>query len=345
MRAVMRLHRKFAASDVRIGRGFCVCTIAGSSSEHLQFEGHAMAKRLMLFSGLCLCVNALSALPTAKAQRDTFVGTSAAASAVADTLSGFSMQPDTEIDPDEMLPVLSPQLVLDGTMRFYSSGSADVVQLDVTNAGLLPATEPEVTVEIGDQPFDGKLYQYWGGTATDPDTVNGGERGYVRIEVWPGALQECESYPITLRLPVQSDALKASIATQCPLRWTKPIDAKRLGATPDPLVAGKTLEDIVSSRVQGSPKGFCSNCHNRDAGLPPYYKPNVPPGSTSLIEPFDQIGNHIGSPTGQASWSFGGTSSNGGTYYSWAEWFISRNDKPEGLKQVFRKWIADGWQH
>lgn len=256
------------------------------------------------------------------------------------------VQTSTTLDPNEPLPMLAAHLVLDGTMRFYgaASGQADVVQIDVTNQGLSPATEPEVSVGLWSYPFSGTLYQYWGGTAATPNTVNGMERGFIHVEVWPGVLQECRSYDVSVALPVQATILTGTIATQCPLRWTTPIDAQRLGSTPDPMIAGKTLEDIVSSRVQGSTKGLCSNCHNKDSGEPPYYKPNIPRGATTLIEPFDELGHHIGSPNGLASWAFGGTNASGGTYYSWAEWFISRGDKPPGLKAAFIKWIADGSQ-
>ena len=245
---------------------------------------------------------------------------------------------------DPRVPRLAPKLELDGTMRFYgaSNGQADVVQIDVTNQGALPASESKPTVGLFGYAYAGTLYQYWGGTATAANTVNGGERGFIHIEVRRGALEECRSYSLSVALPNQGTTLYGTIATQCPLRWTTPIDAARLGATPDPLIAGKTLQDIVSSRVQGSPLGLCSNCHNRDAGLPPYYRPNIARGATTLIEPFDAIGNQVGSPDGTASWAVGGTQPNGNTYYSWAEWFMSRNDKPPALKQAFAKWRADG---
>jgi hypothetical protein len=258
----------------------------------------------------------------------------------------MSFETSTALDPTKPVPVLAARLALDGTMRFYpaAGGQADVVQIDVTNQGFSPAAESEVSVGLWSYPFSGTLYQYWGGTATTPNTVNGTERGFIHIEVWPGVLQECRSYEVSVALPVQDTILTGTIATQCPLRWTTPIDAQRLGSTPDPLIAGKTLEDIVSSRVQGSAKGLCSNCHNKESGEPPYYKPNIPRGATTVIGPFDEIGHHIGSPDGYASWAFGGTSANGGTYYSWSEWFISRSDKPQGLKVAFSKWIADGSQ-
>lgn len=296
-------------------------------------------KGVWAIRGLCLCVCVFSAHLRVQAQSgrygDSYVPDRSAIGRVIDSMTNVDLGP---------APSIAPQLMLDGTMRFYaSSGGQDTVQIDLTNHGLSPATEPQVAVELLGNPFDGALYQYWGGTATDAYTINGGERGFVHVKVWRGALQECASYQVIVRFPVQNVALTGTIATQCPLRWTTPIDAQRLGATPDPLVLGKTLEDIVSSRVQGSNKGLCSNCHNRDTAQPPYYKPDIARGATTLIQPLDAIGNHIGSPDGKASWAYGGIT-NGGSYYSWAEWFISRNDKPEGLKQVLRKWIADGSQ-
>ena len=298
-------------------------------------------QRLKQLSATCVAASVVTFCSLAQAQLRGSTTLNATSKRSVLTASE-SLQASAVLEP--WRPDLSPRLALDGSMRFYRSGNGltDVVQIDVTNQGLLPATETEVAVGLSSYPFTGTLYQYWGGTATTANTVNGGERGFVHIDVWPGVLQECQSYQVSLGLPAQGTILYGSIATQCPLRWTTPITAQRLGATPDPLVAGKTLQDIVSSRVQGSAKGFCSSCHNRDAGLPPYYKPNIARGATTLIGPYDDIGNHIGSPDGTASWAFGGTTPSGGSYYSWAEWFISRNDKPQGLKQVFAKWLADG---
>lgn len=300
-------------------------------------------KRLLQASTACIAVQFVitSALAHAQLRVSSTLNTESKRSVLAAS-SRFGVS--TVFDPT--VPTLMPRLALDGTMRFYHSGNgqSDVVQIDVTNQGGLPATESEVSVGLLSYPFAGTLYQYWGGTATMANSVNAGERGFIHIEVWRDALQECRSYSVSVALPAQDTILYGTLATQCPLRWTTPIDTARLGTTPDPLVAGKTLQDIVSSRVQGSAKGLCSNCHNKDAGLPPYYRPNIPRGATTLIQPFDLIGNHIGSPDGQASWAFGGTVPNGNYYYSWAEWFISRNDKPEGLKQVFAKWLADGSQ-
>jgi hypothetical protein len=47
-------------------------------------------------------------------------------------------------------------------------------------------------------------------------------------------------------MPVQNVALTGAIATQCPLRWTTPIEASRLGATPDPLVVGKVFRKWIA---------------------------------------------------------------------------------------------------
>jgi hypothetical protein len=296
-------------------------------------------------SAVCigLGISIPGALLRAEAQEfSDSVTASAELSGLSRSIASTVVKTSTTIDPDTLS--LAPRLELDGTMRFYAGASSqiDVVQIDVTNHGFSPATEPQVSVGMWSDAFAGTLYQYWGGTATDAYTINGSEHGYVRVEVWRGVLQECRSYDVSIDLPFENEVLSGTIATQCPLRWTTPIDAQRLGATPDPLVQGKTLEDIVSSRVQGSAKGFCSNCHNKDAGPQPYYKPNNAAGATTLIEPFDEIGDHVGSPNGLSTWAFGGAAANGGYYYSWAEWFISRSDKPEGLKQVFAKWIADG---
>ena len=64
-------------------------------------------------------------------------------------------------------------LTLDGVMRYYGGGTPTLgLQINVTNVGDSPVTAASGTVSINGYLLVGALYQYWGGTAATPNTVN-----------------------------------------------------------------------------------------------------------------------------------------------------------------------------
>jgi hypothetical protein len=113
------------------------------------------------------------------------------------------------------------------------------------------------------------------------------------------------------------------------LTWASPITAERLQETPDPLVDGATILSIVSSRHAAGERGHaCSVCHYRDTFIA--YRPDIDQYATDFIGPHDVVDGR--------TWSAPG---------GWAERLLAVGDephfeKPEFLRAVFRRWLADG---
>jgi hypothetical protein len=240
----------------------------------------------------------------------------------------------------------------DGAMRYYGPAQPTLgLQIDVVNVGTTPATGAAGRVSIAGSVFNVALYQYYGGTASAPNTVNPGERGYLKADVPPNFLALCGAYQVQIDLDhtlqagtnVFANDTRSVLAYEtggvCRLNWSTPINGATLGQEPDAHEAGKSLQDIVSSievaRVDGN---RCSTCHN--SGTNPAssyvaapYRPNVAPGVASApIDPFMFIGGNEG-------WACGGN--------PWASQFIAVPDnvsysKPKYLKDAFRKWLSDG---
>jgi hypothetical protein len=220
------------------------------------------------------------------------------------------------------------------------------VQIDVVNIGTTPATGASGRVSIGPYPFPGKLYQYYGGTATAPNTVNPKERGYIKIDVPANMLSLCGSYPVQIDLdrtmqagptPFANDTrsvLAYEQGASCRLTWYRPINGATLGYEPDAKVAGKSLRDIVSSVEIARPdNNKCSACHNSNSSYP--YSPTVAPGTASNppMDPFELVSLN-------QAWL--------GTSDPWLPRFLelpesgSAAAKPAYLKNAFRKWLLDG---
>jgi hypothetical protein len=244
---------------------------------------------------------------------------------------GIMYQTDCS-DSSVRLPAGS-DLRLEGTMRYYANGPSSIgLQINVVNIGNRPATAASGTVSVAGLQVTGALYQYFGGSATAPNTVNPGERGYIKVDLAAGTLAPCGHYPVHIDLgrtmqsgspdPFANDS--GQVATQC-LAWTTPIDGDDLGVTPDPLIAGKTIEGIVSSEVSGRADGLlCSACHYAGSGHP--YSPPVAAGGTAQIAPTDVIGGH--------TWAGPG---------GWADQFMAQTAiKPAHLRDMFNVWRTDG---
>lgn len=242
--------------------------------------------------------------------------------------SGIMYQTDCSHSVSNLPP--GADLALNHKMRFYSRGDGTIgAQLDVTNIGNIPATAPTGRVKIGNSTVTVALYQYWGGTSTKANTVNPGENGYM-LAILPAAnLARCKTYNVSIDLdhnmqsgtpsPFTNDS--GTVTTPC-LKWNTPITEYETNYTPDPIVYGKTLGDIVSSVVVGrkSDGKTCSQCHYAGSG-----HPYSPPAGT--ITPTTAVGGRV--------WS-----GNAG----WGAVFVSQPDtiKPAYLKDLFKIWLSDG---
>jgi hypothetical protein len=231
-------------------------------------------------------------------------------------------------------------LKLDGVMRYYGGGTPTLgLQINVTNVGSSPATGTSGRVSVAGVVLSGALYQYYGGTSQQANTVNPGEHGYIKVEVPATLLAACSVYAVQIDLDRTMQAGDASVfandsatvSTVCPLHWTTVIDQVTLGHVAAPAVQGKTLGNIVSSFVSGRPDGaLCSHCHNANASYP--YHPNFPPDGSGYIDPFLPV-------SGTQTWICGGPP-------VWSERFVNlpvtTYPHTPDLKEVVSKWVADG---
>lgn len=230
-------------------------------------------------------------------------------------------------------------LAPEGTLRFYTRSATRVgVQIDVRNVGNLPASGSG-QVQLGGYLLPVTLYQYWGGTATTPNTVKPGERGYLLADMPQSALAECSSYGLQIDVghTLQFGSVGvfandvATARSQCAIRWSAPVTAARLGTTPDPKLNGVSLEDFVSSRVVVRADNLkCSACHYAGSGRS--YSPPVAQNQSATIDAWQTIGGLTWMGTG-----------------GWADRFLAQGpgtagNKPAHLRGVFTKWKADGSQ-
>jgi hypothetical protein len=144
--------------------------------------------------------------------------------------------------------------------------------------------------------------------------------------------------------PFSNDAGQA--ATPC-LHWTTLIADDTLGTAANPLIAGRTLEEIVSSqgasvRVDGR---RCSHCHYRPESTttcdgchagkgrtrPAYYRPMAERDQAQDFGPDDVLDG--------STWAQEG---------GWGDRFISVRDdnhafvKPDYLRVLVQQWLLDG---
>jgi hypothetical protein len=214
-----------------------------------------------------------------------------------------------------------------GNIVSNGNGTVDV-DVDVTNQGTKLVLAPNgVRVSIAGVVYDATLFQNDDGHASAPNTLLAGEHGYLRAHGVPaGTLAECGQYPVVLDVdhavqfgqpdPFGNDA--RAIATPCIMHWNTPITKERFGVEPPPWLAGKSLSDIVNSKVSGRPDGMlCSGCHHTGSGHP--YSPDlsVPMGPATVVD-------------GQ-TWGSG-----------WGAVFAQQSIKPQPLKDAFTKWRNDG---
>jgi len=238
-------------------------------------------------------------------------------------------------------------LVATGKARFSTGGANGWwdVFIDVVNAGNAPAHGASGNTQVAGWSAGSALFQYFGGTATTANTVNPGERGYVKVTIPPYNLSRCGTYELFLDLghsfqsgPGVFDNDHSFVKTQC-LEWTSQINVDNfpplvgLNVAEQNIISGKTLQGIVSSFQVGrlSDGNLCSACHFQTA--PRSYQPPVAAGGAAKIRPTDGIGGRTW--TGTDGWAFR---------------FMARpsqpatdlGSKPMYLKTLFSQWVADG---
>jgi hypothetical protein len=222
----------------------------------------------------------------------------------------------------------------DGALRFSDRGDGTTdVQVNVVNVGDRPASGASGHVKVGGATAVGDLQQLPGGTATTPNTLNPGDRGFLHLVVPQGTVARCTHTKVELDLdhafqsgdpdPFANDA--ASVETPC-ITWSRPIDDDAAGSAfaPDPFLAGKTLGGIVGGSQIGRKDGqSCTACHYSGSGNP--YSPPLAQGGSGTIAPDETIGTSTwDAPDGYAAK------------------FLQVATKPQYLKDVFDQWLKDG---
>ena len=226
----------------------------------------------------------------------------------------------------------SADLVLDGHMRFYVRTAVEVgLQIDVHNVGDVSATGNGARVRVAGRELAAELYPYWTGTVPTNPGLLPGARGYIKVVLPAGVLAPCTRYDVQIDLgrtmqsgppdPFTNDS--GSVLTQC-LTWQQPYRAAVVHADVNPLVEGRSLEQIVGSFVVARDDGRrCSSCHYQGSGRA--YAPAVAANGSAVIGPWEYIGGR--------TWAGAG---------GWGERFLGRADKPHHLKALFQLWRDTG---
>jgi hypothetical protein len=168
------------------------------------------------------------------------------------------------------------------------------------------------------------------------------------------SLSRCTTYSVTIDTdkklqsgapsPFKDDKVNAK--TTC-LEFNTPITTETLGlvagTNPDPLIAGKTIDDIINSRVIARADGnVCSRCHHSAATSNDYH-PAVAFNQTSSMTKNTYVSdpranNHYAARTWAGEPGLAG----------WAQLFALRTNnadpgyKPPHLRNLFQRWIDDG---
>ena len=255
------------------------------------------------------------------------------------------IRPPVVDPPVEPPPIFIPpagtiaDLQLNGVMRYYGGGTPTLgLQINVTNVGDAPATGTSGHVNVDGYVLNAALYQYFGGHATQPNTVNPGEQGYIKVEVPAGLMAPCTAYSVQIDLDhtmqfggaqvFANDA--GTVSTVCGLTWNSPIDELHLGHVADPSVNGKTLFNIVSSFVSGRPDGvLCSGCHNSSSTYP------VPPQRSP-----ERLGAHRSVLSRERQPDLNRLSNPWGPQF--VNLPVSVYPHTPHLKEAVQKWMADG---
>jgi len=291
-------------------------------------------------SALKVSTEATTTAATAAATTTKTAGTTTATTAATAT---------TATAPIQVAPAApnTADLVATGRARFSTGGANGWwdVFIDVVNVGNVAAHGASGNTQVAGWSAGSALFQYFGGTATTPNTVNPGERGYVKVTIPPYNLSRCGSYELFLDLgrsmqsgPGVFDNDHSYVKTQC-LEWTSQINVDNfpplvgLTVAEQNMISGKTLQGIVSSFQVGrvSDGNLCSACHFETASRS--YRPPVAAGGHARIRANDVVGGRTW--TGTDGWAFK---------------FMARpsqpatdlGSKPVYLKTLFSQWVADG---
>jgi hypothetical protein len=257
--------------------------------------------------------------------------------------------PDTAPPPVGASDPKYADLVPVGPVEFYDSSNAGyvIVMIQVANAGNADTISVNGTLTFSYHDYAATL-----------DPLPGGAFGYIYAEV-PAvvdsvpSVEQCQPYNLQIdtgrsmqrQLTPDDYSVYSNdhviLQSQC-LTWSQPmtLDLRMRYGLPK----GYSLEDIVSSKVQASPKGICSNCHNAgphgDADIyPRSYHPPVARGSDNVVITADMVINGY-------SWD-----GKHGSNDDWVSHFVNPDivhvkpngtTKPPGLIAAFKQWKANG---
>lgn len=245
-------------------------------------------------------------------------------------------------DPTAPAPATNagPNLVLDGGLLF--SGFDDPphrkLEIYVTNNGNGATSSATGHVTFAGIDYPAEMHIDRG--ETFPTALPAGQSGFLLITIPAPAIAQCMTFPVVIDTThtLEGTGRAASVyadnsgspATQC-LTWLSPLNEYLIEKTTiDSLLVGKSLKQIVNSEVQGSPKGFCNQCHN---GNPTY----TADGKTWTFKYHPSTTSGIDSTSNIGGWSWAGP---GG----WAHEFATTTafDKPADLREAFQRWENNG---
>lgn len=192
------------------------------------------------------------------------------------------------------------------------------------------------------------------GSGNVVDTIEPGQTALAELTISDNDFFRCKPVQVRVdsREQVQSSALDPfgndtiTVATPC-LTWTTPITAASLGSQqlydsiPEDIrlnLQGKTIEDIVSSRVvaRAADHKLCSYCHNSATSTSFKYRPTVGPDLSERIYSIDVVAGR--------TWSDLPVD---GRLQGWGLEFVQRpptgyGAKPAYLRKIMERWLRDG---
>lgn len=279
----------------------------------------------------------------------------------------LSCAPSAGTNPETgTLGMTRSHLVFEQTAGLWSEpDGTQVLQIDVVNDGEAPSIAPTGIVEVLGKAFTAELIPRAPDGAA-PRSLAPHERGYLQVRLWGDAIQRCTELSVLVRRDptLANDEQPTSpapvtVKTPC-LTWKTPLDARAIPALRNPALdqaavkaaAGKTLDDIVSSRKSGRADGkLCSDCHFATSLAK--YNPAVPQGAANLA-----VAPTLSIVANQDPGCANGDGSSAPCALSWADptrgWAVRFDNtttypsasglgpKPAVVRAAFSQWLADG---
>ncbi len=222
-----------------------------------------------------------------------------------------------------------------GSLRIIqpANGGQQTLQIEVKNVGNGSVTWPTNagSVRVRHRTVKATLYpyfKYWDRTSAGGNRLQPGQLGYLKVKLPGNYVKFCHRPRITIDVyrqrqsPASSfDNDKKTAKAPC-LGFRTKIEKRTLNETPSSYLKGKTIEQILNSKVSGRPDGKrCKSCH--------YY------GGPNPYQPFNYV-----------DWNTEVTGATWKEYWAWK--FLTNTQpsgkKPYGLKKVIRMWAKSGYR-